>query len=41
MPFFRESIVPTWDLSTFEDLVHNQIEGATIVPTWDLSTFED
>ena len=41
MPFFRESIVSTWDLDTFEDSMNLSMMNSAIVSTWDLDTFED
>ena len=41
MPFCKEPIVPTWNLSTFEDPDVLHVADVAIVPIWDLSTFED
>ncbi len=41
MPFFRESIVSTLDLDTFENTVTEIRAKARIVSTLDLDTFEN
>ena len=41
MPFFRESIVSTWDLDTFENQLGDTLCDGQSVSTLDLDTFEN